>query len=126
MIAKPSPETPLTALTLAYLAEKAGFEKGVFNVLPTTLANTPALSETLCKHDLVKKISFTGSVSQDPSWRMTRLTFIQTRVGKLISQHCAGGLKKLTLELGGNCPFLVFDDANLKQACEGGHFPSHS
>lgn len=64
MIAKPSPETPLTALTLAYLAEKAGFEKGVFNVLPTTLANTPALSEALCKHDLVKKISFTGSVSQ--------------------------------------------------------------
>ncbi|KAJ5587129.1 uncharacterized protein N7459_002894, partial [Penicillium hispanicum] len=102
IIAKPSPETPLTALTLAYLAEKAGFEKGVFSVLPTTLANTPALSEALCRHALVKKISFTGS----------------TRVGKLISQHCAPGLKKLTLELGGNCPFLVFDDANLNQACE--------
>ncbi|KAJ6018829.1 hypothetical protein N7499_009989 [Penicillium canescens] len=102
MVAKPSPETPLTALTLAYLAQKAGFENGVFSVLPTTLANTPALSEALCKHELVKKISFTGS----------------TRVGKLISQHCAGGLKKLTLELGGNCPFLVFDDANLDQACE--------
>lgn len=62
MIAKPSPETPLTALTLAHLAEKAGFEKGVFSILPTTLANTPALSEALCKHELVKKISFTGSV----------------------------------------------------------------
>lgn len=62
MIAKPSPETPLTALTLAHLAEKAGFEKGVFSVLPTTLANTPALSEALCKHELIKKISFTGSV----------------------------------------------------------------
>lgn len=62
MIAKPSPETPLSALTLAYLAEKAGFEKGVFNVLPTTMANTPALCEELCKHDLVKKLTFTGSV----------------------------------------------------------------
>ncbi|RWA09561.1 hypothetical protein EKO27_g5546 [Xylaria grammica] len=102
MVAKPSPETPLTSLTLAYLAEKAGFPKGVFNVLPTTLNNTPALSEALCKHPTVKKVSFTGS----------------TRVGKILSAHCAGGLKKLTLELGGNCPVLVFDDANLDQACE--------
>ncbi|KAI1304837.1 aldehyde dehydrogenase [Xylaria venustula] len=102
MVAKPSPETPLTALTLAYLAEKAGFPKGTFNVLPTTLGNTPALSEALCKHPTVKKVSFTGS----------------TRVGKILSAHCADGLKKLTLELGGNCPVLVFDDANLEQACE--------
>ncbi|KAI0966872.1 aldehyde dehydrogenase [Xylaria arbuscula] len=102
MVAKPSPETPLTALTLAYLAEKAGFPKGAFNVLPTTLENTPALSEALCKHPTVKKVSFTGS----------------TRVGKILSAHCADGLKKLTLELGGNCPVLVFDDANLEQACE--------
>lgn len=63
MVAKPSPETPLSALTLAYLAEKAGYPKGVFNVLPTTLANTPSLSEALCKHPLVKKVTFTGSVS---------------------------------------------------------------
>ncbi|TGJ87464.1 hypothetical protein E0Z10_g1262 [Xylaria hypoxylon] len=104
MVAKPSPETPLTALTLAYLAEKAGFPKGVFNVLPTTLNNTPALSEALCKHPVVKKVSFTGST--------------ETRVGKILSAHCAGGLKKLTLELGGNCPVVVFDDANLEQACE--------
>ncbi|KAI1650407.1 aldehyde dehydrogenase [Daldinia loculata] len=102
MVAKPSPETPLSALTLAYLAEKAGYPKGVFNVMPTTLANTPALSEALCKHPLVKKVSFTGS----------------TRVGKILSAHCADSLKKLTLELGGNCPFLVFDDANLEQACD--------
>ncbi|KAI4858784.1 aldehyde dehydrogenase [Hypoxylon rubiginosum] len=102
MVAKPSPETPLSALTLAYLAEKAGYPKGVFNVMPTTLANTPALSEALCKHPLVKKVSFTGS----------------TRVGKILSAHCADSLKKLTLELGGNCPFLVFDDANLEQTCD--------
>ncbi|KAI0172236.1 aldehyde dehydrogenase [Hypoxylon sp. FL1284] len=102
MVAKPSPETPLSALTLAYLAEQAGYPKGVFNVMPTTLANTPALSEALCKHPLVKKVSFTGS----------------TRVGKILSAHCADSLKKLTLELGGNCPFLVFDDANLEQTCD--------
>ncbi|KAI0183422.1 putative succinate-semialdehyde dehydrogenase [Xylaria flabelliformis] len=102
MVAKPSPETPLTALSLAYLAEKAGFPQGVLNVLPTTLHNTPALSEALCKHPTVKKVSFTGS----------------TRVGKILSAHCAEGLKKLTLELGGNCPFLVFEDANLEQACD--------
>ncbi|KAI0841155.1 aldehyde dehydrogenase [Hypoxylon sp. FL0890] len=102
MVAKPSPETPLSALTLAYLAEKAGYPKGVFNVLPTTLANTPSLSEALCKHPLVKKVSFTGS----------------TRVGKILAAHCADGLKKLTLELGGNCPFVVFDDANLDQTID--------
>ncbi|KAI1360194.1 aldehyde dehydrogenase [Xylaria arbuscula] len=102
MIAKPSPETPLSALTLAFLAEKAGFPKGAFNVMTTTLANTPTLSEALCKHPTVKKVSFTGS----------------TRVGKILSAHCAGSLKKLTLELGGNCPFLVFDDANLEQAVD--------
>lgn len=62
IVAKPSPETPLTALTLAHLAEKAGYPAGVFNVLTTTLHNTPALSEALCRHPTVKKVSFTGSV----------------------------------------------------------------
>ncbi|EMC93310.1 hypothetical protein BAUCODRAFT_36998 [Baudoinia panamericana UAMH 10762] len=100
MIVKPSPETPFSVLTLAYLAEKAGFPKGVFSVLPTSLDNTPALSESLCRHPLVKKVTFTGS----------------TRVGKLVAKICSDGLKKCTLELGGNCPFLVFDDADLEQA----------
>jgi succinate-semialdehyde dehydrogenase / glutarate-semialdehyde dehydrogenase len=102
MVCKPSPETPLTCLALAYLAKKAGFADGVFNVLTTDLDNTPPLSEALCKHPLVKKVTFTGS----------------TRVGKLVAAHCAQGLKKVTLELGGNCPFLVFDDANLNQALD--------
>lgn len=100
MIVKPSPETPLTCLTLAHLASEAGFEPGVFNVLTTSLENTPSLSEALCKHPLVKKVTFTGS----------------TRVGKIVATHCAAGLKKVTLELGGNCPFIVFDDAHLEQA----------
>ena len=100
MIVKPSPETPFSVLALAYLAEQAGFAKGVFSVVPTSLDNTPALSEALCRHPLVKKVTFTGS----------------TRVGKLVAKICSDGLKKCTLELGGNCPFLVFDDADLDQA----------
>ncbi|KAK8213623.1 hypothetical protein M8818_002927 [Zalaria obscura] len=100
MIVKPSPETPLSVLTLALLAEQAGFPKGVFSVLTTSLENTPPLSEALCRHPLVKKVTFTGS----------------TRVGKLVAKICSDGLKKVTLELGGNCPFIVFDDADLDQA----------
>lgn len=100
MIVKPSPETPFSVLALAHLAEQAGFAKGVFSVLTTSLDNTPDLSEALCRHPLVKKVTFTGS----------------TRVGKLVAKICSDGLKKCTLELGGNCPFLVFDDADLEQA----------
>jgi len=74
----------------------------VLTVLTTSLENTPGLSEALCRHPLVKKVTFTGS----------------TRVGKLVAKICADGLKKVTLELGGNCPFLVFDDAILDQALD--------
>lgn len=102
MVVKPSPETPISSLALAELALRAGFPPGCINILTTDLENTPSLSETLIKHPLIKKVSFTGS----------------TRVGKLVASHCAQGLKKLTLELGGNCPFIVFDDANLEQAIE--------
>lgn len=63
MIVKPSPETPLSVLALANLATQAGFPKGVFSVLTTSLENTPPLSEALCRHPLVKKVTFTGSVS---------------------------------------------------------------
>lgn len=102
MIVKPSPETPLSTLALAKLATVAGFEGGVLNVLTTDLENTPAVSEALCKHPLTKKVTFTGS----------------TRVGQIIARHCAVGVKKLTLELGGNCPFIVFDDADLDRAVD--------
>lgn len=63
MVLKPSPETPLSVLTLALLAEQAGFPRGVLNILTTSLTNTPAVSEGLCRHPLVKKVTFTGSVS---------------------------------------------------------------
>lgn len=62
MVVKPSPETPLSVLALAHLAEQAGFPRGVFSVLTTSLENTPELSEALCRHPLVKKVTFTGSV----------------------------------------------------------------
>ncbi|KAG4260127.1 succinate-semialdehyde dehydrogenase [Fusarium proliferatum] len=100
MVIKPSPETPLTAVSVAYLALKAGFPPGTLNVVTTSLANTPAVAEALCLNPLVKKVSFTGS----------------TRVGKIIASLCAQNLKKTTFELGGNCPFIVFDDANVDQA----------
>lgn len=100
MVVKPSPETPITTLCLANLATRAGFPPGTLNVLTTSLENTPAVAEALCLHPLVKKVTFTGS----------------TRVGKIISSLCAKNLKKVTLELGGNCPFIVFDDADLEQA----------
>lgn len=102
MVIKPSPETPLTVLALADLADRAGFPKGVLNVLTTSLDNTPSLSEALCLHPSVHKVTFTGS----------------TRVGKIVAGICAKNLKKCTLELGGNCPFIVFDDANLEQAVD--------
>ncbi|XPS77622.1 hypothetical protein M3J09_009650 [Ascochyta lentis] len=100
IIVKPSPETPLSVLALADLAMRAGLPAGVLNVILTDQANTPTVSERLCKHPLVRKVTFTGSTS----------------VGSLIAKHCSAGLKKVTLELGGNCPFIVFDDADLEQA----------
>ena len=69
MIVKPSPETPLSVLVLAELASQAGFPKGVFSVLTTSLENTPGLSEALCRHPLVKKVTFTGSVSHGSDFR---------------------------------------------------------
>jgi succinate-semialdehyde dehydrogenase len=100
MIVKPSPETPLSVMALADLALRAGVPPGVLNIITTDNENTPSVSERLCKHPLVRKVTFTGS----------------TAVGSIVARHCSEGLKKLTMELGGNCPFLIFEDADLKQA----------
>lgn len=100
MIVKPSPETPLSVLALADLALRAGFPPGVFNVITTDNTYTPSVSEALCKHDLVRKVTFTGS----------------TAIGRLVAKHCSEGLKKVTMELGGNCPFIIFDDGDLDKA----------
>ncbi|KAJ5266975.1 hypothetical protein N7478_009783 [Penicillium angulare] len=100
MIVKPSPETPLSVNALADLAIRAGLPAGVLNVISTDNENTPSVSERLCKHPLVRKVTFTGS----------------TRVGSIVAKHCSQGLKKVTMELGGNCPFIVFDDGDLDES----------
>ncbi|KAL2865204.1 NAD-dependent succinate-semialdehyde dehydrogenase [Aspergillus lucknowensis] len=91
--------TPFSTNALACLAERAGVPRGVVNVV-TALENTPRLGLALCEAEDVKKISFTGS----------------TRVGKLLMRQSSGTLKKLSLELGGNAPFIVFDDADVEVA----------
>ncbi len=101
VVVKPAEATPLSALALAALAEKAGFPPGVFNVLTTSQPAT--VGAELTGNPLVRKLSFTGS----------------TRVGKLLMRQCADTVKKISLELGGNAPFIVFDDADLDAAVEG-------
>ena len=101
VVIKPSELTPLSALALAKLAQEAGFPDGVFNVV--TSSNAPAVGRAFCADSRVRKLSFTGS----------------TPVGKLLAQQCAANVKKVSLELGGNAPFIVFDDADLDAAVAG-------
>lgn len=101
VVVKPSEETPLSALALAVLADEAGIPPGVFNVVSSKQAQ--AVGETLTSSKIVRKLSFTGS----------------TAVGKILMQQSAASLKKLSLELGGNAPFIVFDDANIEEAVAG-------
>ena len=101
VVVRPSILTPLTALALAKLADDAGFLKGVVNVVVG--ADSSAMGKELCENPKVAKISFTGS----------------TRVGKILMKQCSEGLKKLSLELGGNAPFIVFKDADLPEAVQG-------
>ncbi len=100
-VARPSELTPLSALALAELGEQAGIPAGVFNVV--TRADAAAIGLEFCKNKMVRKLTFTGS----------------TRVGRLLMEQSAEGVKKLSLELGGNAPFIVFDDADIDKAIEG-------
>jgi succinate-semialdehyde dehydrogenase/glutarate-semialdehyde dehydrogenase len=100
VVLKPAEATPLSALALAELAERAGVPKGVFNVLT---GDPIAIGGELCANATVRKLSFTGS----------------TEVGRILMQQCAPTIKKLSLELGGNAPFIVFDDADLDAAVQG-------
>ncbi|RUX33071.1 aldehyde dehydrogenase family protein, partial [Mesorhizobium sp. M4A.F.Ca.ET.050.02.1.1] len=101
VVSKPAEQTPLSALALAVLAEQAGVPAGVFNVIVGE--DGPAIGKELCGNDKVRKISFTGS----------------TEVGRILMRQCADQIKKVSLELGGNAPFIVFDDADLDAAVEG-------
>jgi succinate-semialdehyde dehydrogenase/glutarate-semialdehyde dehydrogenase len=100
VVLKPAPQTPFSALALAELGERAGLPKGVFNVITGPAAD---IGGELTSNPLVRKLSFTGS----------------TEVGKLLMAQCASTVKKVSLELGGNAPFIVFDDANLDAAVQG-------
>ena len=101
VVVKPAEETPLCALALAYLADQAGFPKGVINVV--TGSDPAAIGDRLCSSPVVRKLSFTGS----------------TEIGRLLMRQCAPTIKKLSLELGGNAPFIVMDDADLDAAVVG-------
>lgn len=100
-VARPAELTPLSAIAMAVLAERAGIPAGVFNVIPS--ADASSIGKELCANEKVAKITFTGS----------------TRVGKILMEQCASTIKKVSLELGGNAPFIVFDDADVDAAVEG-------
>ncbi len=106
VIAKPSEDTPLSALAIALLAAEAGVPAGVFNVVPASRQQTPEISAVWLADERVRKVSFTGS----------------TAVGKMLAGGSAQTLKRLSLELGGNAPFIVFDDADLDAAVAGAMF----
>src|SRR5690349_15197455 len=101
VVIKPAQLTPLSALALAELAQRAGLPKGVFNVV--TSSQSSRVGKELTESPLVRKFSFTGS----------------TEVGKELMRQCASTVKKVSLELGGNAPFIVFDDADLDAAVTG-------
>lgn len=103
MVLKPAEQTPLSALAVAALAEEAGVPAGVFSIVTGDAADAPAIGAELTSNPIVRKVGFTGS----------------TAVGKLLMAQCAAQVKKVSLELGGNAPFIVFDDADLEQAVAG-------
>jgi succinate-semialdehyde dehydrogenase / glutarate-semialdehyde dehydrogenase len=103
MVLKPAEQTPLSALAVAKLAEEAGLPAGVFNVVTGDADDAPAIGGEMTSNPIVRKLGFTGS----------------TEVGKLLMEQCARQVKKISLELGGNAPFIVFDDADLDEAVAG-------
>ncbi|KAG0141982.1 hypothetical protein CROQUDRAFT_663131 [Cronartium quercuum f. sp. fusiforme G11] len=102
VIVKVPAETPFTGLALAELSKRAGYPSGVLNVI-TTDTNTQEIGQELCENSVIRKLSFTGS----------------TNVGKLLMKQSSNSLKKLSFELGGNAPFIVFEDADIDLAVEG-------
>jgi succinate-semialdehyde dehydrogenase/glutarate-semialdehyde dehydrogenase len=103
MVLKPAEQTPLTALAVMKLGEEAGLPAGVLSVVTGDADDAPEIGREMTSNPLVRKLGFTGS----------------TEVGKLLMAQCAGQVKKVSLELGGNAPFIVFDDADLDAAVDG-------
>src|SRR2546423_379336 len=103
MVLKPAEQTPLSALAVAKLAHEAGLPPGVLNVVTGDAEDAPKIGREMTSNPIVRKLGFTGS----------------TEVGKLLMQQCASQVKKVSLELGGNAPFIVFEDADLDEAVAG-------
>ena len=103
VVIKPAEQTPLSALAVAELAQRAGMPPGVLNVLTADASNSITIGHVLCASSVVRHLSFTGS----------------TEVGRILAAQCAPTIKKISLELGGNAPFIVFDDADIDSAVEG-------
>src|SRR3954452_284552 len=103
MVLKPAEQTPLTALAIARLGLEAGLPEGVLEIVTGSADDAPVIGRELTSNPIVRKLGFTGS----------------TEVGKLLMAQCAGQVKKVSLELGGNAPFIVFDDADLDDAIAG-------
>jgi len=103
VIIKPAEQTPLSALAVAELAQRAGIPPGVLNIVTADSEQSIAIGKVLCASDTIRHLSFTGS----------------TEVGRILMKQCAPTVKKLSLELGGNAPFIVFDDADIDSAVEG-------
>jgi succinate-semialdehyde dehydrogenase/glutarate-semialdehyde dehydrogenase len=103
VVLKPAEQTPLSALALGELALRAGVPAGVFNIVPCSAEHVAQVGAELCASPVVRKLSFTGS----------------TDIGRLLMRQCADTVKKLSLELGGNAPFIVFDNADLDAAVQG-------
>ncbi len=100
-VARPSEQTPLSALAIGVIAERAGLPKGIFSIV--TSATPQAIGEEFCTNNTVRKVTFTGS----------------TNVGRILMRQCSDQIKKLSLELGGNAPLIIFDDADLDDAVDG-------
>ena len=103
MVLKPAEQTPLTALAVMRLGEEAGLPPGVLSIVTGDADDAPVIGREMTSNPIVRKLGFTGS----------------TEVGKLLMAQCAGQVKKVSLELGGNAPFIVFDDADLEAADRG-------
>lgn len=102
-VIKPSEKTPLTALALGKLAQDAGFPPGVINIITTGPKNSASVGKLLCEDPIIRVLSFTGS----------------TNVGKILYKQCSSTIKRLSLELGGNAPYIVFNNSNIELAVNG-------
>lgn len=100
VVCKPAPETPMCAIALAKLFERSGYPPGVFNVVTCSAESSPPIGAEMCENKLVRHLSFTGS----------------TAVGKYLNGECAKRMIRTSMELGGNAPFIVFEDADVPKA----------